>query len=127
MRALIVDDSAPARLHAGKMLAELGFEVYEAAHGGDALGVLAQLGPLEVVVLDWNMPYMDGLELLKTLRRDRKFDPTLVVMATGNSDLDSVTRALEAGANEYVMKPFTRDDLAGKLAILGFAFSEPEV
>jgi len=127
VRALIVDDSAPARLHAGKMLAELGFEVYEAAHGGDALGVLAQLGPLEVVVLDWNMPYMDGLELLKTLRRDRKFDPTLVVMATGNSDLDSVTRALEAGANEYVMKPFTRDDLAGKLAILGFAFSEPEV
>jgi len=107
------------------MLAELGFEVYEAAHGGEALGVLRTLGPLEVVVLDWNMPFMDGLEFLRALRSDRKFDSTLVLMATGNSDVDSLTQALAAGANEYVMKPFTREDLAGKLAILGFAFSEP--
>jgi two-component system, chemotaxis family, chemotaxis protein CheY len=123
VRALIVDDSAPARLHAGKMLAELGFEVYEAAHGGDALAVIGQLGPVEVVVLDWNMPFMDGLEFLRALRSDHKYDPTLVVMATGNSDLESITQALQAGANEYVMKPFTQEVILEKLRIFGMAGS----
>lgn len=122
MRALVVDDSTPARLHVGRMLADLGFEVYEASHGGEARTALAALGPVELVILDWNMPVMDGLEFLTALRADRAFDAVLVVMATGNSDLSSIGTALEAGANEYVMKPFTAEDLASKLTMLGFEF-----
>jgi len=122
VRALVVDDSPPARLHVGRMLADLGFEVYEAGHGGEALKVLTGLGPVELVVLDWNMPVMDGLEFLKGLRADRAYDQVLVVMATGNSDVSSIGTALQAGANEYVMKPFTAEDLVGKLSILGFEF-----
>lgn len=122
MRALVVDDSPPARLHVGRMLADLGFEVHEAAHGGEALELLRRLGTAQLVILDWNMPVVDGLEFLQALRADRAWDQVLVVMATGNSDLSSIGRALEAGANEYVMKPFTAEDLAGKLGILGFEF-----
>ena len=119
MRALVVDDSPPARLHVGRMLADLGFEVYEAGHGGEALKVLTGLGPVELVVLDWNMPVMDGLEFLKGLRADRAYDQVLVVMATGNSDVSSIGTALQAGANEYVMKPFSREIIAEKLHVLG--------
>lgn len=122
MRALVVDDSSPARLHVGRMLADLGFEVYEAGHGQEARGVLAALGPVELVILDWNMPVMDGLEFLKALRADRAYQQVLVVMATGNSDVSSIGTALEAGANEYVMKPFTAEDLVSKLSMLGFEF-----
>jgi two-component system chemotaxis response regulator CheY len=122
MRALVVDDSTPARLHVGRMVADLGFEVFEAGHGVEARQVLERLGPVELVILDWNMPVMDGLEFLKALRADRTFDRVLVVMATGNSDVSSIGTALEAGANEYVMKPFTSEDLVGKLSILGFEF-----
>ena len=122
MRALVVDDSSPARLHAGRMLAELGFEVYEAGDGGEALGVLARLGKVDVVVLDWNMPCVDGMAFLRRLRGDRAFDQAVVIMATGNTDIASVSQALQAGANEYVMKPFTRRELEGKLSILGFEF-----
>jgi two-component system chemotaxis response regulator CheY len=122
MRALVVDDSTPARLHVGRMLADLGFEVFEAGHGVEARQVLERLGPVELVILDWNMPVMDGLEFLKALRADRTFDQVLVVMATGNSDVSSIGTALEAGASEYVMKPYTSEDLVGKLSILGFEF-----
>jgi two-component system chemotaxis response regulator CheY len=104
------------------MLADLGFEVYEAGHGEEARSVLGALGPVELVILDWNMPVMDGLEFLKMLRADRAYDQVLVVMATGNSDVSSIGTALEAGASEYVMKPFTAEDLVSKLSMLGFEF-----
>jgi two-component system, chemotaxis family, chemotaxis protein CheY len=122
MRALVVDDSAPARLHVGRMLAELGFEVFEAVHGEDALTRIKALGPVEVVLLDWNMPYADGLWFLRGLRRTPGFEQVLVVMATGNSNLESVQQALGEGANEYLMKPFSKADLTDKLQILGFQF-----
>ena len=123
MRALVVDDSVPARRHAGQMLAELGFEVYEAVHGEDALVAVQRLGPVEVVVLDWNMPYADGLWFLRAVRKDPGFREVLVLMATGNSDMESVRQALTEGANEYMMKPFAKQDLQDKLQILGFDFS----
>lgn len=124
MRALVVDDSLPARRHAGRMLADLGFEVYEAVHGGDAMDAMKRLGPLELVLLDWNMPYVDGLWFLRALRREEAYREVLVVMATGNSDMDSVRQALGEGANEYMMKPFAAEDLRDKLQILGFQFAE---
>ncbi len=126
MRALVVDDSSPARRHAGRILADLGFEVYEAIHGGDALDVLKKLGPVELVILDWNMPYADGMWFLREMRKEARFQEVQVVMATGNSDLESVQQALGEGANEYVMKPFGPDVLVEKLQILGFAFGEAQ-
>ena len=122
MRALVIDDSPPARRHVGAMLAELGFEVYDAEEGGEGFQRLLALGMVELVILDWNMPGMDGLAFLKQLRGDTRYDDVLVVMATSNSDLTSVRIALDAGANEYMMKPFATDDLRDKLQILGFVF-----
>jgi two-component system chemotaxis response regulator CheY len=124
MRALVVDDSLPARRHAGRMLAELGFEVFEAADGGEAMKAVERLGPVELVLLDWNMPYVDGLWFLRSLRKEPAYREVLVVMATGNTDMASVQQALGEGANEYLMKPFTREHLADKLQILGFQFAE---
>jgi two-component system chemotaxis response regulator CheY len=126
MRTLVVDDSLPARRHVGRMLADLGFEVYEAGHGGEALEAMNQLGPLELVLLDWNMPYVDGLWFLRSLRKEERFRDVLVVMATGNTDMASVQQALGEGANEYLMKPFTKEHLLDKLNILGFQFAPEE-
>ena len=122
MRALVIDDSPPARRHVGAMLAELGFEVYDAEEGGEGFQRLLALGMVELVILDWNMPGMDGLAFLKQLRAGHEYDEVLVVMATSNSDLTSVRIALDAGASEYMMKPFATDDLRDKLQILGFDF-----
>ena len=126
MRALVVDDSLPARRHAGRMLAELGFEVFEAADGGEAFQAIQKLGPVELVLLDWNMPYVDGMWFLRSLRKEPAFKEVLVVMATGNSDMASVQQALSEGANEYLMKPFTAEHLSDKLQILGFQFAAEE-
>jgi two-component system chemotaxis response regulator CheY len=123
MRALVVDDSVPARRHAGRMLAELGFEVFEAGDGAEALEAMTRLGPVELVLLDWNMPYVDGLWFLRSLRKQEVFKDVLVVMATGNTDMASVQQALGEGANEYLMKPFTQPLLLDKLTILGFQFA----
>jgi len=106
------------------MLAELGFEVYEAIHGADAISALGRLGPVELVVLDWHMPDTDGLWFLRALRKDPAYGEVLVVMATSNSQLEGVRQALVEGANEYMMKPFSREDLEGKLQILGFRFGQ---
>jgi two-component system chemotaxis response regulator CheY len=124
VRALVVDDSPAARAHVGRMLADLGFEVWEAGDGREAFDVLGRVAEIAVVVLDWNMPDTDGMWFLEAVRGSRRHDGLLVLMATGNSDMDSVRRALEAGASEYMMKPFTAADLADKLRILGFQFEE---
>ncbi len=124
MRALVVDDSLPARRHAGRMLADLGFEVYEAVHGEEALETLKKLDQVDLVILDWNMPFADGMWFLRAVRKERRWDQLVVVMATGNSDVESVSQALAEGASEYVMKPFGAEDLRGKLEILGFDFGE---
>jgi two-component system chemotaxis response regulator CheY len=122
MRAIVVDDSPPARGHVGRMLAELGFEVFEAGNGREAADVLDRLGEVTLVVLDWNMPDTDGIWFLDALRVQRQRQDVLVLMATGNSDFDSVRRALELGANEYMMKPFAAAELSDKLRIMGFQF-----
>jgi two-component system chemotaxis response regulator CheY len=126
MRALVVDDSLPARRNAGRMLADLGFEVFEAVSGEDALEALRKLGHVELVILDWNMPYADGMWFLRAVRREQRWSEVQIVMATGNSDAESVAQALGEGANEYVMKPFGPEDLRGKLVILGFSFGKAE-
>ena len=103
-----------------KTLKELGFEVCEAANGREALEVIeAQQGALTLVLADWNMPEINGLDLLKRLRQNPELSSLVVVMVTTETELDQMVAALEAGANEYVMKPFTREILVEKLEMVG--------
>jgi two-component system chemotaxis response regulator CheY len=108
------------RMILAKTLKELGFEVCEAANGREALEVIeAEKGALTLVLADWNMPEINGLDLLKRLRQNPEFSSLVVVMVTTETELDQMVAALEAGANEYVMKPFTREILVEKLEMVG--------
>lgn len=119
-KALIVDDSRAMRMILGKILKELGYEVREAANGREALEVMeAEMAEVTLVLADWNMPEMSGLELLKRLRQIPQLASLVVVMVTTESGMGQMVEALEAGANEYVMKPFTKEILMEKLQMVG--------
>ena len=123
MRALIVDDSRFVRSFLRRMLEGRGIECAEAADGQAGLDQLhdgLQAGSaFDLALLDWNMPVMDGLEMLKRLRMDG-FDEMKVLMVTTEAENDFIVRALDAGADEYLMKPFDDEALMEKLAMLGF-------
>lgn len=93
----------------------------EAGQGAEALDQLQQSGPLDLALVDWNMPVMTGYEFLQQIRAKREFDPMPIMMVTTETEMSQVQRALEAGANEYVMKPFTEEALREKLLLLGLA------
>jgi two-component system chemotaxis response regulator CheY len=118
MRALVIDDSRTVRLVIGNFLREAGMEVVEAADGREGLDRLRQHPDVGLVLVDWNMPVMDGLAFIRAVRADRQYDPVRVMMVTTEAEQAQVLRALEAGANEYLMKPFTREILAAKLSLL---------
>jgi len=118
MRALVIDDSRTVRTIIKKVLGEVGLDVLEAANGREGLDQLRLAGDVDVVLVDWNMPEMDGLEFIKAVRADRTYDPVRIVMVTTETEQEQVVRALEAGANEYVMKPFTKEILVAKLSLL---------
>ena len=116
-KALVVDDSRAVRMILARTLRELGYEVSEAANGREALEVIeAEKSAVKLVLADWNMPEINGLELLKRLRQDPELASLVVVMVTTETEMDQMAAALEAGANEYVMKPFTKEILVEKLA-----------
>lgn len=121
MRALIVDDSSATRAAIRRMMGQLGFDCVEAKHGLDALETLQddEVG-VDVALIDWNMPEMDGLALVKAMRRERRFAALPVVMVTAETSVVRMAQSLAAGADEYVMKPVTLDVLSSKLALLGF-------
>ena len=119
-KALVVDDSKTMRIILGRILKELGYEVCEAGNGKEALKVMeSEKAAVNLVLADWNMPEMNGLELLKQLRQDPDLASLKVIMVTTETELDHMVSALEAGANEYVMKPFTKDILKEKLELAG--------
>ena len=119
-KALVVDDSRAVRMILSKTLRELGFEVLEAANGREAMEVIeVEKTAVTLVLADWNMPEGNGLELLKQLRRKPELASLVVVMVTTETELNQMVAALEAGANEYVMKPFTKDILVEKLQLIG--------
>lgn len=118
LRALVVDDSRAMRSILSKILARLGFEVAQAADGVEGLATLSTGAPFDVVLSDWNMPEMNGLEFVKTLRADPKFASVVVVMVTTETHIEQMMTALEAGANEYIMKPFTSEMVEDKLRML---------
>ena len=115
---LVVDDSRVIRKVARRILEDLGFETAEAADGMEAMAWCRTAMP-EAILLDWNMPVMDGLEFLKQLRREPDGQDPVVVFCTVENDLEHITMALEAGADEYIMKPFDGDIIAAKLDLAG--------
>jgi two-component system chemotaxis response regulator CheY len=123
MRALVVDDSRATRTILRQILKEIGFEVSEAGHGREALERLKEIGTPDLALVDWNMPEMDGFEFVRAVRADHAYDSMRLMMVTTETEMEQVAKALEAGANEYVMKPFTKDVILEKLDLLGIARS----
>src|SRR5450631_4728761 len=102
-KALIVDDSKSTRMILGKILLELGYEVCEAVNGEDALKVIeSKKAAVNLVLVDWSMPEMNGLDLVKHLRQNPELASLKVIMVTTETDVDHIVSALEAGANEYI-------------------------
>jgi two-component system chemotaxis response regulator CheY len=119
-KALIVDDSKTIRVILGRIMRELGYETCEAANGAEGLRVMeSEKGNVNLVLADWYMPEMDGLEMIKRLRRDSELASLTIIMVTRETEFDHMTSALEAGADEYVMKPFTKEILREKLELVG--------
>ena len=115
---LVVDDSSVVRKIARRILEELGFEIVEAEDGEKALEACKSAMPT-AILLDWNMPVTDGYEFLGNLRRMPGGDAPKVVFCTTENDISHISRALHAGANEYIMKPFDKDIVAAKFQEVG--------
>jgi two-component system chemotaxis response regulator CheY len=115
---LVVDDSSVVRKVARRILEGLDFQIVEAEDGEQALEICERELP-EAILLDWNMPVMDGYEFLGNLRRMPGGDQPKVVFCTTENGIDHITRALDAGANEYIMKPFDKDIVAAKFQEVG--------
>ena len=118
-KAMVVDDSRAIRMILARTLRDLGFEVQEAANGSEALDRLGAGVPPDLIMADWNMPVMDGLELLRAIRDSPTYGAVPVVMVTTEAEIEQMSIALAAGATEYVMKPFTPDVVYEKLELLG--------
>ncbi len=127
MRAIVIDDSRAIRAILGGLLRELRFEVDEAVNGRDALEKLDADEPPTLALLDWNMPELNGYDVLCKIRADRAYDDMRIVMVTTEIETAQMIRALEAGANEYVMKPFTRDVIREKLQLVGITAQDVEI
>jgi len=119
MRALVIDDSRAMRTILRGILAGLEFDVVEAADGRQAVDILSEDHDFDLVLVDWNLPEMSGLEIVTEVRRDPQLASLPLLMVTTETESERVTQALQAGANEYIMKPFDRDMLLDKLVMLG--------
>lgn len=115
---LLVDDSSVVRKICRKIVEELGFAAVEACDGKDAMDKCNESIP-DVILLDWNMPVMDGLEFLKSYRDKQIEHGTVVIFCTTENDITKIMTAMEAGANEYIMKPFDADIIKSKFEQMG--------
>ena len=120
MRALIVDDSRAMRMILAGVLGEMGFETLEAEHGEQALEQLEANPSIDLALVDWNMPKMNGLELIRAVRKRPKFRKLCIVVVTSESEQSHILRAMTAGATEYMSKPFEKQSMIDKLTFLGF-------
>lgn len=118
MRALVVDDARTIRMIIGKILKEFGMEVLEAGNGKQALEQMRLNPGIDLILVDWNMPEMNGLDFIKAIRAQKTYDRVRILMVTSETESEQVTKALKAGANEYLMKPFSREILIAKLDLL---------
>jgi two-component system, chemotaxis family, chemotaxis protein CheY len=119
MRALVVDDSRFIRNYLHSIFAECGIESVEAPDGEQGLACLRRDGPFTVALVDWNMPVKSGFDLLREARGDPAFDAMKIVMVTTEAENDHIEAALEAGADEYLVKPFDKEGLFDKLRMAG--------
>lgn len=117
---LVVDDSKVVRKLERRIMEELGFEVSEAEDGQKAEEYCTWIKP-DLILLDWHMPVMNGIEFLKVLRAMPNGDKPRVIFCTTESEMTNIMKALELGANEYIMKPFDSDIIKGKLEQVGFS------
>ncbi len=115
---LVVEDSLIDRAIATYMLTKLGFAVIEAASAEEGMNCLRVASDVALIVVDWNMPEVTGLEFVQQVRKNSAYDHVPILMATCHSSLDRVAQALQAGANEYLMKPYGLDLLRSKLSLL---------
>jgi two-component system chemotaxis response regulator CheY len=118
MRALVIDDSGAMRSILRQYMRELKYEVVEARDGREALERCEQTPDFDIALVDWNMPVINGLEFVRALRAKKEFDSMKLMMVTTENDVAHIEAALSAGANEFVMKPFTYEVLEEKMALL---------
>lgn len=122
MRMLIVDDSKAMRGFLSHLAHEFAFTTVEAEDGRHALDTLIKNDPgqpFDIALVDWDMPRMTGIEFVRFVRRNHDFDGMKLMMVTTNNTEEKITMALEAGANDFMMKPVTKEALEEKLLILG--------
>lgn len=124
MRALAIDDSRLIRRLVSSTLEGFGFTVDCAGNGEEGLVSLLRDGPHDLVVLDWNMPVMDGYTFLTRMRKLDRFAGVKVIMLTARNEMQAVRQALEAGANEYLMKPFSPELLKEKIEMVGLTLAD---
>jgi two-component system, chemotaxis family, chemotaxis protein CheY len=121
VRALVIEDSEPIRRVLKNMMVEIGFEVTEARSGADALGRLRDGGGFDVALVDWGLPDMEGGLFVRTVRSHSEWDALRLIVVGSEAEGASLAAALDDGADEYLLRPFTKDVVADKLAFLGMA------
>ncbi|MBS3940138.1 MAG: response regulator [Actinobacteria bacterium] len=127
MRALVIDDSRATRAILSRILQQVGFATFDVADGQLALTWLADNGPVDLALVDWNMPILDGLSFIKIVRANPAYADMRLLMVTTESDIERMIMALEAGADEYAMKPFTASVIREKVDILGIKLPDTPV
>jgi two-component system chemotaxis response regulator CheY len=118
MRALVIDDSSSMRAILRQYMRQLDYEVVEACNGQDALKRCEEVRDIDIALVDWNMPVMNGLDFVRAVRARKEYDGVKLMMVTTENDAEHIETALSAGANEFVMKPFTYEVLEEKVALL---------
>jgi two-component system chemotaxis response regulator CheY len=119
---MVIDDSRAIRMILGRCLTNLGYEVHPAGNGREALQVLEkEAAGMELALVDWNMPEMAGIDFVREARRNPCYDNIVLIMVTTETETEQMIAALEAGANEYIMKPFTEDMIAEKVRMVAAA------
>jgi two-component system chemotaxis response regulator CheY len=119
-RVLLIDDSRTARAMLKRIFAELGdWDVIEAENGQDALDALEKVDSVDLACIDWNMPVMNGLEFISQAKKRTRMKGTWMIMVTSETEMSNMYKAMTAGANEYVMKPYTKEVILAKLDMMG--------
>ncbi len=119
MVALIVDDDPGMRSILRRILSSAGFEILEASDGREALECLQRTQKIHLALVDWKMPHISGDEFIRAVRATPAYSHLPLMMVTAESEIEQIAEALAAGADEYVMKPVTRDTVLEKLQLLG--------
>lgn len=118
MKVLLVDDSTTMRRIQKTQLGNIGVtDIEEAGNGEEALAKLKTVSGIDLILLDWNMPVMDGITFLRAARADAAFAKIKIIMCTSESEKEKVMEALKSGANNYIVKPFTPEALKEKLGM----------